>query len=159
MNPINSDKEIDRDLKLLELQRQREQQTSAMHDRSRKFLLLSTTIGLAVFYTGAVPKKIAALGIEFDTVQQEHFITFVGLVILYYFFQFSLTIFGFKLREDAHIYTEIKATTEHYKEIDIKPKLIHNPIFGKINSVLNHTFYSVVPVLYSLFGMYKCLTS
>lgn len=50
--------------------------------KERKFLLGVSMIGLFVSYSGIVPTKIAALGIELSTTDQKSFLILLALVTL-----------------------------------------------------------------------------
>jgi len=52
--------------------------------RERRNLLLVSTIGLIMHYTGLVPSKFNALGIEFTTAEKQWFFIIVALITLYF---------------------------------------------------------------------------
>jgi hypothetical protein len=78
-------------------------------NKTRKHLLLSSTIGFAVAITGAVPTKIEAIGVEFSQVDRFYFFAFIGLIVLYFLAKFLVDHASLKiqisslLREENHL--------------------------------------------------------
>jgi hypothetical protein len=61
--------------------------------RERRLLLAVSVIGLFVSYSGIVPTKVDALGIELSSTDQRSFLTLLALVIVYLLIAF--VIYGF----------------------------------------------------------------
>lgn len=58
--------------------------------RERKYLLGISVIGLFVSYSGIVPTRIAAFGIDLSASDQKSFLTLLALIILYFLAAFVI---------------------------------------------------------------------
>jgi hypothetical protein len=73
--------------RLGDVQRRLDELPTEEVDKSRRDLLIASTIGGVVSLTGAVPTKIQAVGVEFTKVEQRYFFIFIGLVVSYFLFK------------------------------------------------------------------------
>ena len=58
--------------------------------KERLYLLAVSTVGLFIEYTGLVPTKVSALGIEFGKTNQNALLYVLALIILYFLVAFIL---------------------------------------------------------------------
>lgn len=58
--------------------------------KERKFLLLTSAVGLFISFTGSVPTKFSALGIEFSAKEQNAFVVAVIATVIYFMLAFVI---------------------------------------------------------------------
>ncbi|MDD5299819.1 MAG: hypothetical protein PHD65_04905 [Gallionella sp.] len=56
----------------------------------RRNLLIASTVGLLIGHVGLVPTRISALGLEFNTPEQNAFLILFALVVAYMVFAFAI---------------------------------------------------------------------
>lgn len=76
--------------------------------RERRLLLVVCLIGLFFVLTGAIPKKIQALGIEFDKFDQQWFLFLFAAIVIYLLFLFVIYATSDYIKWKAAISDEIK---------------------------------------------------
>lgn len=58
--------------------------------KERKYLLIASAVGLFISFTGSVPTKFSALGIEFSAKEQSAFVIAIIVIVLYFLLAFII---------------------------------------------------------------------
>lgn len=135
--------------------------------RERKYLLMTSAIGIFVAFTGVIPTKISALGIELNASEQKAFLLMLALIIGYFLLAFL--IYGFKdflnwrieyqsqieesLREALNQTYEDHIAEQH-DEVRDYIKRLHWPYKLKKPTVWIHIIFEFVfPIFVALFAI------
>lgn len=132
--------------------------------RERKYLLGISVIGLFVSYSGAIPTKIAALGIELTTSNQESFLVILALIIIYFLIAFC--IYGVadfliwrkayqKLLENGatELLTWDESDQRRYDEIHEQiPRADWVYVWSKPTAYIRAAFEFLVPITFAIYA-------
>jgi hypothetical protein len=149
---------------------------SELSRRERKYLLMTSAIGVFVSWAGVVPTKISALGIELNSSEQKAFLLMLACIVTYFLLAF--VIYGFKdfieWRITYHSHRR-NQTRKHLiaihefeeqdhpdgleQEVDKRLKHIRWPHRAKRPVIwLNIFFEFAFPILVSLFSIASLVT-
>ena len=76
--------------------------------KKRKNLLVTSFVGFVIGYAQIIPKNISFLGIEFEEIQKDSFLTVIIVLISYFLIDFYRSIWIDNQRAKGKIITEDK---------------------------------------------------